>query len=204
MDKSSLQYGKYYHIYNRGNNKEILFKEPQNFNYFMSLYLKYIHPVADTLAYCLMPNHIHFVVRIKEEMDIKSFEEVGLFQERKTIKIENKKPIPSNQFSHLFNTYSKAINKNYNRTGSLFEHPFERRLIDNLPYLQRCIAYIHNNPIEGHLVSRMEDYTWSSFKALKSELSTHLNRTHVMSIFEDKDYFLLYHGSKIDEFKTLD
>ncbi len=204
MEKSSLQYGEYYHIYNRGNNSEMLFKEHQNHKYFLSLYIKYIEPIADTLAYCLMPNHIHFVVKIKEEKDIRCFEELQLFQERETIKTKGRKPIPSTQFSHLFNTYSKTINKQYNRTGSLFEHPFERRLIENLPYLQRCIAYVHNNPVVAHLVEAMEDYTWSSFKALKSEFPTHLNRDLVMSIFEDKEYFNLYHGSRTDEFKTLE
>jgi len=204
MNKTSLQYGEYYHIYNRGNNKEILFKESQNFVYFMSLYLKYVEPIADTLAYCLMPNHIHFVVWIKEEKEIKSFEEIGLFQERETMKTDNKKPNPSNQFSHLFSTYSKTINKNYHRTGSLFEHPFERRLIEDSLYLQRCIAYVHNNPVEGKLVNNMESYKWSSYKALVSELPTHLNRELVMKILEDKEYFLLYHGTKVDEFKSLE
>jgi len=204
MNKSSLQYGEYYHIYNRGNNKEILFKEPQNYSYFLSLYLKYIDPIADTLAYCLMPNHVHFVIRTKEEKEIKCFEELGLFQERETMKTKNKKPIPSNQFSHLFSTYSKTINKNYSRTGSLFEHPFERRMIENLLYIQRCIAYVHNNPVEGHLANKMEDYKWSSFKALISDSHTNLNRNLVLDLFGDKEYFLLYHGAKTDEFKSLD
>jgi REP element-mobilizing transposase RayT len=183
MDKSSLQYGEYYHIYNRSNNKELLFKEPQNYSYFLSLYLKYIDPIADTLTYCLMPNHVHFVIRIKEQREIKSFEEMGLFQERETIKVPNKKPIPSNQFSHLFSTYSKTINKNYGRTGSLFEHPFERRIIENSLYIQRCIAYVHNNPVEGNLVNKMVDYRWSSFKALTSDSHTNLNRNLVMDLF---------------------
>jgi len=204
MDKSSLQYGEYYHIYNRGNNKELLFKEPQNYSYFLSLYLKYIDPIADTLAYCLMPNHVHFVIRIKEEKEIKSFEDMSLFQERGTIKVLNKKPIPSNQFSHLFSTYSKTINKNYGRTGNLFEHPFERRIIESSLYIQRCIAYVHNNPVEGNLVNKIVDYRWSSFKALISDSPTNLNRSMVMDLFGDKEYFLLYHGTKTDEFRSLD
>ncbi|MBE9507489.1 MAG: hypothetical protein IMY86_05515, partial [Chloroflexi bacterium] len=60
-----LQYGGYYHIYNRGNNREDIFVEERNYLHFLRLYAKYIGPVADTYAYCLLRNHFHFLVRIK-------------------------------------------------------------------------------------------------------------------------------------------
>ena len=60
MSKSiPLQLGKYYHIYNRGNNREDLFIDERNYHYFMRLYTKYIQPIADTYAYCLLCNHFH-------------------------------------------------------------------------------------------------------------------------------------------------
>jgi len=62
---SPLCYGQYYHIYNRGNNRENIFVEERNYRYFLKLYVKYIEPVADTYAYCLLRNHFHFLVRIK-------------------------------------------------------------------------------------------------------------------------------------------
>ncbi len=58
--------GSYYHIYNRGNNGENIFHEERNYRYFLQLYLKYIFPVADTYAYCLLLNHFHLLVRIRE------------------------------------------------------------------------------------------------------------------------------------------
>ena len=60
-----LEYGKYYHIYNRGNNRENIFFEDRNYHYFLKLYAKHVEPVADTYAYCLLYNHFHFLVRIK-------------------------------------------------------------------------------------------------------------------------------------------
>jgi len=63
-----LQPGKYYHIYNRGNNKEILFRETGNYEYFLRLYDKYISPIAQTYAWCLMPNHFHLLIQVKENM----------------------------------------------------------------------------------------------------------------------------------------
>ena len=67
---SPLQPGVFYHIYNRGNNGEDLFREERNYLYFLKLYEKYITPIADTYAYCLLKNHFHFFVRIKSEDEI--------------------------------------------------------------------------------------------------------------------------------------
>lgn len=61
-----LEPNKIYHVYTRGNNRENIFKEPENFYYFLQLYRKYISPYADTFACCLLPNHFHFLTRVKE------------------------------------------------------------------------------------------------------------------------------------------
>src|SRR6056297_2919022 len=78
-----IQYGNYYHIYNHGINGETLFRENSNYEHFFRLYEKYIDPVADTFAWVMMPNHFHFLVRIKEE------EEIGF--------IPRKQPLPARQ-----------------------------------------------------------------------------------------------------------
>jgi REP element-mobilizing transposase RayT len=65
----ALQPGKYYHIYNRGINRENIFFETRNYPYFLELYAKYIEPIANTFAYCLMRNHFHLLVRIKTEQE---------------------------------------------------------------------------------------------------------------------------------------
>ena len=62
---SPLELGKYYHIYNRGNNGESIFLEDRNYTYFLQLYIKYIEPIALTYAYCLLRNHFHFLIRTK-------------------------------------------------------------------------------------------------------------------------------------------
>ena len=95
-----MQHSQYYHIYNRGNNGEVLFREQRNYSYFLNLYARYIKPVAETYAYCLMNNHFHLLVRI-EDKD-RSYE-------------------ASHAFANLFGTYTKAFNKAYQRTGSLIE-----------------------------------------------------------------------------------
>ena len=62
-----MQHGQYYHIHNRGNNGEVLFREQRNYSYFLNLYARYIEPVAETYAYCLMSNHFHLLVCIEDE-----------------------------------------------------------------------------------------------------------------------------------------
>lgn len=62
--------GKFYHIYNRGNNRENIFIERRNYTYFLEQWPKHVSLVAETYAYCLMKNHFHFLVRIHNEMEI--------------------------------------------------------------------------------------------------------------------------------------
>ncbi|MEQ8910285.1 MAG: hypothetical protein RIC95_13890 [Vicingaceae bacterium] len=61
-----------YHVYNRANGNEKLFLTDDNYRYFLKKYEEYISPLVDTFCYCLMPNHFHFLVRVKEEKDLKS------------------------------------------------------------------------------------------------------------------------------------
>ncbi len=125
-----LLYDTYYHLYNRGNNRENIFIQERNYAYFLELYFKHIEPVAETFAYCLLRNHFHLLVRVKSEQEILAY--------LQTLKVSPAKPLgslslepgyPSRKFSDFFNAYAKAINKAYGRTGSLFEHPFHRVLI---------------------------------------------------------------------------
>src|SRR5690606_10519986 len=111
------------HIYNHGNGDDLLFREEENYRYFLQQYQRHIPPVADTLAWCLMPNHFHLLVKIKQlnELNFPGFKNL------ESLDGLNKKI--SKQFSNLFNGYSKAINKRFNRRGSLFIKNFNRKEI---------------------------------------------------------------------------
>jgi REP element-mobilizing transposase RayT len=61
-----LEFGEYYHVYNRGINRERIFFEERNYGYFLQLYAQHVVPIAETYAYCLLPNHFHFLVRIRD------------------------------------------------------------------------------------------------------------------------------------------
>jgi putative transposase len=186
--KVALLHGHYYHIYNRGNNGIDVFLEPENYYHFLRLYAKYIEPIADTYAWCLLKNHFHILIRIKDPSEIN---ERNLTYST----IEKPKVIePYRQFSHLFNAYTQAINKRYQRTGSLFEKNFERKLVTNERYFQKLIFYIHNNPVHHGFVKQMNLYPWSSYESVVSEKPTLLKRKEVIDLFGSKEDFIDYHG----------
>ncbi len=62
-----------YHIWTHANGIENLFLNDENYFYFLEKYSLYIEPVAETFAYCLMPNHLHLMVRVKEENEVLEF-----------------------------------------------------------------------------------------------------------------------------------
>jgi len=191
--------GNLYHICNRSNNKENLFIEHENYLYFLHLWKKYISPVADTFAYSLPGNHFHFLIRIKEPYPL-AYEDSGTTD---TIV----KPIVQ-RFSNLFNAYAKSFNKRYNRTGSLFQERFRRKIIDSDADLGEVIFYIHANAQRHGLIDDFRKYVHSSYSSLLPENATLLMRTEVMKWFGWKDAFIkhheLYRKALIDEKKFLE
>ncbi|WP_298140602.1 hypothetical protein [Flavobacterium sp.] len=186
--KIPLLHGNYYHIYNRGNNGINIFLETENYYYFLRLYAKYINPIAETYAWCLLKNHFHILVRIKEKSEI--------IESDLTYSTTDKPKViePSRQFSHLFNAYTQAINKRHKRTGSLFETKFERKLVTNERYFQKLIFYIHNNPVHHGFVKQMNQYPWSSYESVVSEKPTMLRRNEVLGLYGSKEDFINYHS----------
>ncbi len=185
-----LEQDKFYHIYNCGINGENLFHNDENHNYFLRLYDKYINPIADTYAWCLMKNHFHFLIRIKNDDEI-----LNCFSNLTGLK--KIKP-PHQYFSNLFNAYTKAINKRFERHGSLFERPFKRKQINSEDYLKNVIVYIHNNPVHHGFVKHIEDWQWTSYSSCISSKPTKLKRIEVLEQFGDVDNFKYVHQQKIE------
>ena len=171
--------GKYYHIYNRGNNGANIFMEERNYAYFINLYVKYIVPVADTFAYCLLRNHFHVGVRIKEDLHGPKY--------------------PAQQFSNLFNAYSKAMNRAYGRTGSLFENRFRRKEITTDCYFQQVIHYIHWNPQKHGFVTDYREYPYSSYQLFLMDKPAFIECADVLDWFGGRDGFIHQHLELTDE-----
>lgn len=104
---------KFYHSYNRANGNEILFLVEENYRFFLQQWIKYIQHIVISHAYCLMPNHIHFLIQVKSDSKIRLFSD--------SVKnYDTVKKYLSKQFSNLFSSYTRDVNKPYNRKGGIF------------------------------------------------------------------------------------
>ncbi len=180
----NLDFGFFYHIYNRGNNREKLFYEPWNYAHFMDLYVKYIHPIADTYAYCLMGNHFHFLIQIRDQKEIE------------LVNPENR-PL-WRYFADFFNAYAKMINLKYGRTGSLFQERYRRKKVYSEKYLRQLIHYIHYNPVKHGISDTYDNYPYSSYPSIISGKTSRLKKDDVIEIFDDIDNFIFFHKKEPD------
>ena len=188
MKIQPLEPGMFYHIYNRGNNGINLFYDTDCYYHFLRLYEKYMEPVAETYAWCLLGNHFHLLVYVKAEDEIDTSKlEYSTVEKPKIVNA-------SKQFSHLFNAYTQAINKRFKRTGSLFEKPFHRKLVSSDDYFQKLIYYIHNNPVYHGFCEDINEYPWSSYGSIVSEKPTQIKRKEVIDAFYGLDNFIAYHN----------
>ena len=132
--------GHYYHLYNRGHNRASVFFESENYVFFLRRLRKYVVPEhACVVAYVLMPNHYHMLIQACTD---------GLSHAMQLFGI----------------SYTKAINKRFQRTGGLFQGAFQAKLVDRDEYLLHLSRYIHLNPVRAGLVQRPEDWIYSSYR----------------------------------------
>ncbi len=186
-----------YHIYNRTNNKELLFRTDENRRFFLQRFTHYLSPYADTYCWCLLPNHFHFLIKIKSAKEIRNW----LLQQEKLKPVEknylkgkeSSSLLVEKAFHQFFTSYSMAFNKMYNRTGNLFNRPFKRIKVDRESQFTQAIVYIHANPLKHKLVNDFTQYFWSSWKAMISEAPTQLLRKELVDWFGNKEQLIKAH-----------
>lgn len=133
--------GATYHVINRGNHKDIIFRETEDYRTF----LKFISITQEKypfqlISFCLMSNHVHLQIQ--------------------TIDYSL-----SNIMHHLSLSYSKYFNYKYNLVGHLFQNRYIAEIIEDLPYLLQTSRYIHLNPVKANIVTNPIEYFWSSYGA---------------------------------------
>jgi len=138
--KTQFIEGEYYHIFNRGCNAENIFRSEKNYLYLLGKIKESIEGFKIAIiAYCLMPNHYHFLLRQDGDRSI------------------------SDWIQHIFNSYTKAFNKMYKRSGTLFEGSFKAIHIDKQDYLIHLCRYIHRNPLDAGLVTNIDLWKYSNY-----------------------------------------
>jgi putative transposase len=180
-----------YHIYNQGNNRQRIFFKRENYLFFLKKSQTCFLPYSDILAWCLMPNHFHFLVYVKlleVPIDRLGFtqSEAETHNEAETHETQAPRSL-NDSIGVLLRSYKRAINKQENRSGSLFRNPTKAECVtksDGITpsyfdtskgtriftkptekeYPQVCWNYIHNNPVKARMVERPEDWEFSSFR----------------------------------------
>lgn len=217
LGKEALIPGNYYHIFNHAVGNELLFRENRNYHFFLEKIEKWITPVGNLLAYCLMPNHFHLLLQIRSTEELEKLFELKLLNKLKLTKEESlvtnqmksakrEKMILkliSEQFSHCFNSYVQAYNKTYKRMGALLKEGFQRKRIDSDEYLKEVICYIHCNPVKDRFSLQPEQWQHSSYNSiLNTELKSVINicSSDVISLFENKINFVFVHENYLRKF----
>jgi len=130
----------YYHLYNRGNQKNLIFKEKNDYSYYLHRLRKAINNFDfSIICYCFMPNHIHLIVR------------------------QNGLVSPSKLIASIHTSYAMFFNKKYKQVGHLFQDRFKQKIILDDDYILNLIAYIHYNPVSSKICLHPKDYIWSSY-----------------------------------------
>jgi REP element-mobilizing transposase RayT len=149
----------HYHIYNRGNNRERIFFEPDNYLFFLKKIKEYLVPVADVLVYCLMPTHYHIVGRVKQTQIQPQTSEISKISE---VPVDVSATV-SKAMMKLSVSYTKAINKRFQRAGVLFQGQFQAKPILTSSYLLNLCRYIHGNPVKDGLVADISQWQYSNY-----------------------------------------
>ncbi len=172
-----LEKDKYYHLYNRSNNEEVVYKSDENYTYFLDKYSTYLSDSVTTIAYCLMPTHFHFVAKAitSDEKNLQHL--IGL----------------------LLSSYTKAINKRYSRHGALFQPHTKAKEITDEKYLLTLISYVHQNPLRSKLVDRLENWSYSSFQDIAGMRDGKLiDRNFYLQYFRSPGEFIKYSSELVD------
>lgn len=132
---------KYYHVFNRGANKEKIFFQPDNYRFCLGLVDKNRKQYCvSVMAYCLMPNHYHFLLRQDIGGSISKF------------------------LQSTFNSYTQAVNVQQNRSGTLFQGRAKARWIEDDSYALHLARYFHLNPIEAGMVNTPDAWEFSDYR----------------------------------------
>ena len=143
----------YYHFYNRGNNRQAIFFERDNYLYFLKGLKKYLVPFVDIVVYSLMPTHYHVMGKVKAQTS-------EVFKTSEVSKVSKQVSLAMQKFGI---SYTKAINKRFSRVGALFQGQFHGKPVRSYEHLLNLCVYIHANPVKDGLVALPEDWEFSNY-----------------------------------------
>lgn len=190
---ADLESGSFYHIFNRSHSDLVLFEKPYHYSRFLNKTEYYLHEYMDFFAYSLIPNHFHYLVRVK---NIEQYQYIE--------KYSSVDKFLTQQFKNLFISHTKYINETEDRHGGLFCTPFRIRLVEDENYFERLFYYIHWNHVHHGIARKLEDYTYSSYSDYRLNLKSFVNKEFGYAWFGGKEHFLKKHQEHSDYISGLE
>ena len=193
-----------YHVFNHAVGWDNLFITAGNYDYFIKKYVEKLNEVVDTLAYCLLPNHFHFVIRTKNEDQLLSFLErkkekkPGLKIPNGLSKEELTHYIVHRQFHNFLGGYAKAFNKQFFRKGSLVRQNTRRKIVMEADYLINVIRYTNINIVLHQYVENIDEWPYTSYHQLLDDNPTWLCRKEILQWFGGRENFIRAHLDRIN------
>jgi putative transposase len=188
--------GEFYHLFNHANGWENVFIEDKNYDFFLKKMTQHILPVCRIYAYCLMKNHFHLLVRVRQTDELQL-----LWQKDKASNDLTERKLvlkTSKAYGNFFSSYTQAFNKVYNRMGSLFIPNMKTELVNSNDYFRNTVLYIHKNPVHHKFAKKIEDWKHSSYKTFLSDKKTKLEREYVLKAFGGLDNFIKLHQQRLE------
>ncbi len=198
----------YYHVFNRTNNKELLFLSDENRHFFLRKFEKHLSLYLDTICWTLLNNHFHFFVKVRAKADIidSLLKITKLLRPDQTQYLAGDASINTllqNSFKRFFQSYAQSFNRENSRSGNLFRRPFRRVVIFNESYFTAIIIYIHTNAWKHGLCSDFTNYEWSSYQSFLKETNINLIRKDVIEWFGGMEQFAIIHQNSAPIYKNL-
>lgn len=197
---------KFYHVIAKSVDGVKLFANDENKSFFLKRFTFYIPNFADVYAYCLLDNHIHYLVRPKPVKEIEHYlnnlnkESLTRTQKKfiENIPVFDFNELIETQFNYLFVSYVRSFNKVYHRKGGMFNTPFRCIKMQNDFHFSQLVIYIHANPLKHGLIKDFTQYQWSSYKAIISSGHTLVKRDEVLEWFGGRQNFIETHRIQSD------
>ncbi len=182
--KAKYEVGRFYHINNKALPSKNLFFNEDDYLFFLQTFDKYLSDVFHVYAWCLLPNHFHFLVSVKEN-----------------IELENTHQEITKKIKNFFLSYSLSIKHKKMIEHQIFAPRYKHILVEDNAYLSSLIIYIHINPYHHQINNDWEHYKWSSYQRICNLAASKLEVNWVLNWFNGLEAFRNTHQENIKEYQ---
>jgi REP element-mobilizing transposase RayT len=192
-----------YHVYNHAVGSDNLFRHPDDYIRFLTTLPYYTRYFCDVHAYCLMPNHMHVLIRVCSRTELmhramhEHTERLKRIDRTRFLSDEDVSRFLSVSLGRAFSSHAQYINHRYERMGNLFISNFKRKPVTDDTYYKNVVKYIHRNPVNHGFTSAMSDWAYSSYLSLRFMPEDQRNHSDVMTNFGGYASFVQSHEDAI-------